>query len=194
MNGIKVGSVPRTTSENLFRGGFPVPNSRKAGVGSLANELSVRLWEERRHLESLHSVVEAEQGALRGREIYIELQIAGLARCVVAQSLAEKWIVEGGSTLQQLIRTAHVEPWACIFRLHLEALQGAVGRIEERWAETCLRRDWPTRPENLTNKDNSIDLVMARTDPARLPFGRRVQCGGHRRRRSIYHLNEKRQP
>jgi len=62
MNGIKAGSVPRTTSENLFRGGFPVPNSRKAGAGSLANELSVRLWEERRHLESLHSVVEAEQG------------------------------------------------------------------------------------------------------------------------------------
>jgi hypothetical protein len=53
----------------------------------------------------LHPVVEAEQGELRGREINIELQIAGLARYVVAQSLAEKWNVEEGSTRQQLIPT-----------------------------------------------------------------------------------------
>jgi hypothetical protein len=151
MSGNTDESVPHTTSENLIRGGPPVPDTRKAGAGSLANELSVRLWEERRHVESLHSVLEANtrkvqhrdaaQGALRVREIYIELQIAGLARYVAAQSLAEEWNVEGGSTLQQLICIAHVEPWAYIFWLHLEALREAVGRIEKFWAETCFSSD-----------------------------------------------------
>lgn len=150
MNGNTHWSVPRATPENIFRVGPPVPNAHKARAGSLVNELSVRLWEERRHLESLHSVLDANirkvmlyprdagQGQLQVREIYTELQIAGLARCMAAQTLAEEWNLKEGPSLQQLICAAPVEPWAYIFSLHLEAFQETVGRIEQLWAELCF--------------------------------------------------------
>ncbi|MFH5879333.1 hypothetical protein [Arthrobacter sp. NA-172] len=145
-----------------------VPGSRP---GDHANDLSIRIWEERGHLGSLLSALEAAAGPTHPfrsgletpeelQQIRADLQFAGLARDIAAQELAETWNLSDHPTLPDLIHAAPAEPWPLIFSQHLEALEDLVARIDDLWSElgrtpppaqtTRTQQNAPAKPETPT--------------------------------------------
>lgn len=121
----------------------PGPASHTAhGRADLANELSVALWEERRHLTELlcllneaASEADGPSDATVSSSIEHKMQdvrTAGLARALAAHALALKWGASEDPTLPEMIRHASAEPWDFIFSSHLDSMADLIGQIGRR--------------------------------------------------------------
>ena len=109
-----------------------------------SNELSMQLWRERELLELLLFKLEEEQLLLAaGRSRWIQfasreieqvierLRVAGMARVIEAESVAEEWGAPEQSTLRDLIERAPEGPWREVFSEHLRALTQLTAEIAQ---------------------------------------------------------------